>query len=135
MLAVVAMLGTGRWLDLPLASVAGVLALASLSMVGVGLALAGATLAHRRMSAVALLLNIMLIGIVSVPAYPWNGLSVLPFAYAASAVRDIATGHAGLTAATLAIVAVNSAVYLAAGIAIYVGFERRALHRGALGRQ
>jgi len=133
-LTVVAMLATGRWLRLPVPEVIAVLALGSLAVVGVGLALAGSALVYKRTSSVAPFLHIGLIAIVSVPAYPWNPLSVLPFSYAASLVRAIAAGTAEVTPATVLAVALSSSVYLAAGVAIYLGFEQRALAEGSLSR-
>jgi ABC-2 type transport system permease protein len=130
-MALIAMLCTGRWLHLPLGHTVALLLLASVSLVGVGLAVGGVVLIYKRLSAIASLLNLLLLVVVSVPARSWTGLGLLPFAYGASTVRALAAGHASASLATYALVAANSLVYLVAGLWIFRRFERYA-RRGSL---
>lgn len=132
-LAVIAMVLTHRVVHAPPVHTAALLLLGSLSLLGVGLIIGGATLVNKRMTTFAALFNLFLLAVVSLPAHPWNGFAWLPFSYAAAAVRAIAAGRAAPTGALYATVAASSLVYLFLGIVAYAGFERMAKTRNVLG--
>jgi ABC-2 type transport system permease protein len=134
LLALIAMVGTGRVVHLPIAHALALLLLGSLSLLGVGLAIGGAVLVHKRMSGFAALMNLFLLGVVCVPAYPANLASLLPFAYAASAVRALAAARAQPSLAMYSIIAANAAAYLVVGFAVFTWLERKAKAMNALGR-
>jgi len=133
-LAVIAMVGTGRWLHVPLWHVVTLLLLSSVSLIGVGLAIGGVVLLQKRLSAAAAVLNILLLVFVSVPAFPWNAAAALPFSYGASAVRAIAAGRAEPSLALYVVVAANSAVWLVLGVVSWSALEHRARSTNALGQ-
>jgi ABC-type Na+ efflux pump permease subunit len=74
----------------------------------------------------------LVIGLVSLPALPLSGLSALPYALAAAAARAAAGGQT-FPVEVWAWVALNSAVFLAAGLAIFRACLRQARHLGVLG--
>ena len=132
-LTLLAMLFTGHWVAMPLGQVVLLLLLGAPSLIGMGIAIGGVAMINKRMQTVAALLNLFLIAVVSLPAYPWNPIALLPFAYASSIVRAVATGSA-IDASACAIVAATSAAYLVVGGLVYSYFERKAKRTGVIGQ-
>jgi ABC-2 type transport system permease protein len=132
LLAVVAFIGTGRVPHIPLGQASALIALGALSLVGVGLVMGGLVLVFRRLTTLVAIFNLFLLAFACLPAYPGNALSVLPFAYAASAVRAIGAGSARPTWAMYGIVTLSSVTYLVVGLIAYSALERKAKSLGSL---
>lgn len=129
-LGVIAWLTDGRvQLSLP---ALGLAVLGAPSMAGLGYALAGLSLLVKRGELLMMAAYPLVIGLVSLPALPLSGLSALPYALAAAAARAAAGGQT-FPVEVWAWVALNSAVFLAAGLAIFRACLRQARHLGVLG--
>ncbi len=106
--------------------------LAAPSLIGLGFASAGLLILVKRAEMVPGLFGLALMGLVALPAYPLNGLALLPYALGAAAAKASAAGTV-LLPATLGWVALNSAVYLLLGAALFALALRRARRLGVLG--
>ena len=106
--------------------------LAAPSMVGVGYAMAGVLLLAKRAELTHGLMYFALISLVALPAFPANGFALLPYALGAAAAKAAAGGSV-IDARTYALIAANSAAWLAAGLLLFRALERRARRLGVLG--
>lgn len=129
-LGVIAGLSDGRVaLSLP---ALGLAVLGAPAMAGLGFALAGLSLLVKRGELLMVAAYPLVIGLVSLPALPLSGWSALPYALAAAAARAAAGGQT-FPVEVWAWVALNSAVFLCAGLAIFRACLRQARHLGVLG--
>lgn len=106
--------------------------LAAPSLIGLGFASAGLLLVVKRAEMVPSLLALALMGLVALPAYPLNGLALLPYALGAAAARASASGVL-LAPGTLGWIALNSSLYLLLGGLLFALGMRQARRLGVLG--
>lgn len=112
--------------------VLGLLLLGAPALVGASYALAGVMLLVKRGELLLVSAQPAVIGLVALPAFPINALALLPYALSAAAARAAATGTP-LGSDVWIAVALNSLLYLLAGLAIFVLLNRRARRLGVLG--
>ena len=127
------MLSTGRWLQIPYLQCLSVIVLGLPAVHGLGFAIAGIALVHKRVAAVSSIMQFALIGLVSVPAYPFNGLSLLPFTAAAGGVSQLVSHQAPLPLAWYGLIFASSLFYLLLGVFIFKRFEAKAKSLNVLG--
>lgn len=106
--------------------------IAAPALVGVGYFMAGIQLLVKKAEVVHALVYPALIGLVALPAYPVNLMTFLPFALGAASAKAAAVGES-LPLTVFSVVAVNSLIYLLAGIYLYALAERQARRLGILG--
>jgi len=106
--------------------------LAAPSLIGLGFASAGLLLVVKRAEMVPSLLALALMGLVALPAYPLNGLALLPYALGAAAAKASASGVL-LAPGTLGWIALNSSLYLLLGGLLFALGMRQARRLGVLG--
>ncbi|MDR7333021.1 hypothetical protein [Roseateles asaccharophilus] len=106
--------------------------LAAPSLAGVGYAVAGVLLLAKRAELTHGLMYFALVSLVALPAFPANGFALLPYALGAAAAKA-AAGGAVIDGFTYALIAANSAAWLAAGVLLFRTLERRARRLGVLG--
>ena len=106
--------------------------LAAPSLIGLGFASAGLLLVVKRAEMVPGLLALALMGLVALPAYPLNGLALLPYALGAAAAKASASGVL-LAPGTLGWIALNSSLYLLLGGLLFALGMRQARRLGVLG--
>ncbi|MFN7693149.1 MAG: hypothetical protein ACK5O3_03765 [Burkholderiales bacterium] len=106
--------------------------LAAPSLIGLGFASAGLLLVVKRAEMVPALLALALMGLVALPAYPLNGLALLPYALGAAAAKASASGVL-LAPGTLGWIALNSSLYLLLGGLLFALAMRQARRLGVLG--
>lgn len=128
-----AMLSTGRWLDIPYAQALLLILLGLPAVYGLGFAVAGIALVHKKMAAVSSIMQFLLIAVVSLPAYPFHGTSLLPFSAAASSVNQLVNGGANFSLWWYIFILLNSLTYLILGLFIFKLFERKATQLNVLG--
>lgn len=122
-LAAAAWLTGGRVMPAP--ALFGLTLLGMPALVGVGYALAGALLLVKRGELLAVAAYPALIALVALPAYPLNGLAVLPYALAAAAARTAALGTA-IAPSCWALIALNAGAYLLLGLWLFRRAEAKA---------
>lgn len=112
--------------------VLGTALLAAPALAGVGYAVAGLLLLMKKVQVMHALMYFVLIGLVALPAYPVNGLALLPYALASAAVKASVAG-AAIGPGVYLLIGLNSAVYLALGLLAFRLLERHARRLGVLG--
>lgn len=122
----------GQRIDLPYPATLAALLLAAPSLVGLGYAVAGVLLLARKAEAIGLLVYPAIIALVACPAYPVNPAALLPFCLGASAAKAAASG-AVLAWSTYLTIAVNSVLWLLAGLLVFRWLERKARRLGVMG--
>lgn len=128
-----AMLSTGRWLEIPYLHSLGVILLGLPAVHGLGFAIAGIALVYKRVSAVSSIMQFLLIAMVSVPAYPFNGLSLLPFSAAATTINQLVTQQVEFPLWWYGFILLNGLSYLVGGLLIFRLFEGKAKSLNVLG--
>lgn len=128
-----AMVSTGRWLEIPYAQALLLILLGLPAVHGLGFAVAGIALVHKKVAAVSSIMQFILIALVGLPAYPFHGTSLLPFSAAASMVNQLVNGEADLSFTWCALILANSLAYLSLGLFIFKAFERKATRLNVLG--
>ncbi|MCK9488044.1 MAG: hypothetical protein M0Q42_01340 [Xanthomonadales bacterium] len=123
---------TGGRLEIPYIPTLAAALLAAPSLLGVGFALAGVLLLSKKGTGIQVAAFPLVLGLMALPAYPMNALALLPFAFGAAAARASAAGTA-LGPEVFAVIALNSACYLALGVLIYRRLEQHARKLGVLG--
>ena len=126
---IVAVTGQSIEADVPALSV--VLLPMMASVAGVGLAMAGATLAFKRTSGLAAILSFGLLALIAAPVDRVVALRLLPVADGSFLLRAVVNGESLGVVRVLGVWA-NGAVYLALGVVAFAWFERVAKDRGAL---
>lgn len=134
LMAVLTMAITDNWLDMNFVTFFALLFVAAPSLAGLGFIISGLTLNFKRVGTVAALFNIGFMGMVAIDALPFNIFTLLPFTAGASLARDVVLNGEAINLVHLAIVAANSAVYLAIGIFFYSLLEKRAKRLNLLGQ-
>jgi ABC-2 type transport system permease protein len=127
---------TGRWLPLQLGSIVPLLLVTTLSVHGIGFAVAGLAIVFQRVGATLVLFRWPLIALAMAPADLHPALPWLPVAWGASLIRRCAVEHVGLgafSASDLLILALNSLGWLALGLVFFSRMEARARREGLLG--
>jgi ABC-2 type transport system permease protein len=132
-LLLLAMLSTDRWLQIPYGQSLLLIVLGLPAVQGLGFAIAGIALVHKRVEAVSSIMQFALIALVSLPAYPFNSMSLLPFTAAASGVNQLVTQQAELPLAWYGLIFVTSLFYLLLGVFIFKRFEAKAKSLNVLG--
>lgn len=132
-LAYIAMALTGKWLNINFAVFYLILLAAAPSLIGIGLMVTGLALVFKRVQTVSGVVLMSCMALVAVDGYPINGFSLLPFTLGASIARDNVIGGVPLDFGALALVFLNSFVYLALGIVVYKAFEKRAKRLNLIG--
>ena len=129
-----AMLITGNWVDLNFLVLIPLTLFAGVSLVGVGLAIGGIALLIRRIETLMMIAQGALIALVSITALPFNGFSYLPFAPGVTLGRMVILENQPIDQTSVLIVLFNSVAYLAIGYVIYKFCERTARKKGLIGR-
>ncbi|MEX2333343.1 MAG: hypothetical protein WD600_03735, partial [Pseudohongiella sp.] len=128
-----AMFSTGRWLEIPYLHSLGIILLGLPAVHGLGFAIAGIALVHKRVGAVSSIMQFVLIALVSLPAWPLSGVSLLPFAAAANTVNQLVTQQAEFPLWWYGFILLNGLFYLLAGLFVFRRFEGRAKSLNVLG--
>jgi ABC-2 type transport system permease protein len=132
-LVYVAMFITGNWIDFNFLAFYGLLLLATPSLIGIGFINCGLAHVFKKINIVNGLVTMSLMFLVAIDAYPVNVASALPFILGASIARDVVLEGASIPIADIALIVLNSAVYLGIGVYLYGLFERRAKRLNMIG--
>lgn len=127
---------SGRWLNLDVVSLLPLIALTLLGVVGIGFFLGGLAIVFKRIQNALNVYQILIIGLVIVPADEVVVMKFLPLAWGTHLVRRVMVGGVSIfdmRLGDLAFLAANSIAYFAAGVVIFRRFERVARERGLLG--
>lgn len=126
-----------RWLTFDLLTLAPLFALTLTCMVGVGFAVAGLALVFKQIQSLLQVAQFGFMALVAIPVGIHPALELAPVIRGATMIRDALTAGTPLLdfgGLAWALLAVNAAVYLALGVALYRLAERRAMDRGLLGQ-
>jgi ABC-2 type transport system permease protein len=125
---------TGNWLELNFLVFYGVLLIAAPSLIGLGYMVSGIALVFKKVETFGAMLTLALMGLVALDAFPLNPLTFLPFVPGASLARELVLEQSALNLEHLAIVIVNSAVYLGLGLAVFNACTRAAKKKNLIGQ-
>jgi len=126
-----------QWLNLDLLTLAPILLLTIISMLGVGFMVAGLALIFKQVQAFLQIAQFIFLALVAVPlsAVPW--LELAPVVKGADMVREVMVEGESLaqfSALDWGSLALGAAAYFALGVLLYKLAERRAMNRGLLGQ-
>jgi ABC-2 type transport system permease protein len=133
-IAIIAMFLTGNWIAINFFYFYLLLMVSAPSLIGVGFIISGLALVYKRIDAVAMLINIGLMGLVALDALPVNLFSLLPFTAGASLARDVVLEGGALNIMHLGVVVANSVVYLLIGLFAFNKLEKRAKKLNLIGQ-
>ncbi len=131
------MLTAGVWLNFDLLTLAPLLFLTVVCMLGVGFMVAGLALVFKQIQAFLQIAQFIFFALVAVPVGLSRWLELLPVVRGSTMIRAAMTEGvtlAGFSAAAWALLVANTVVYFALGILLYKLAERRAMNRGLLGQ-
>ena len=129
-----AMLITGNWVDLNFLTLIPLTLFAGVSVVGVGLAIGGITLLIKRAETLIMIAQGALIAAVSITALPFNGFSFIPFAPGVTLGRMVILENQPIDQVSFLVVLLNSIAYFTIGYVIYKLCERAARKKGLIGK-
>ncbi len=137
LVVIAAMLTSGQWLafSLPAALLLGVPTIAA--VLGLGFVGAGLALVLKQISSLLQIGQFFLMAMAFAPVGIFPGLELLPAMKGIDLVRSIAIGEITLAQVSTQdwwIVTLNGAVWLAAGMLVFLQLEKRALRSGVLGK-
>lgn len=128
------MLTTGRMLTVNFPFFYGILFLSILSLVGISFMIGGIGLIHKRIGSVYGILSFALIGMMLLPVYPFTAWALLPFIAGARTVNSFTVHGTVFPAWWYMYISANSLFYLAAGMAVFRVFERKAMSMNKMGQ-
>lgn len=120
------MLVTGRYLKINFFEFYLWLFISLLSLLGVGFAVGGLALIHKRIQAVNSVLSFGLIGLMMLPVYPLNTLSFLPFIAGAYTINKSIVAGSTFPLEWYGFIILNSIGYLAMGMFFFGLIEKKA---------
>jgi ABC-2 type transport system permease protein len=128
------MAATGRWMNVNLPYLYGMVLLSTLSLVGISFMIGGIGLIHKRIGSLIGILSFGLIGLMLLPTYPMTPYAFLPFVAGAAAVRNsIVRGHVYPVWWYLFIIG-NSLIYLLVGLFVFKKMEKKARRLNKMGQ-
>ena len=128
------MAATGRWMQVNLPYLYGMVILSTLSLVGISFMLGGMGLIHKRIQAVNSILSFGLIGLMLLPTYPLTPYAFFPFIAGAAAVRNTIVKGASYPLSWYLFISANSIIYLAVGLMIFRLLEKKAKRLNKMGQ-
>lgn len=120
------MLVTGRYLKINFLVFFLWLFVSLISLLGIGFAIGGLALIHKRIQAINSVLSFGLIGLMMLPVYPLNVFSFLPFIAGASTINAIIVKGATFPIEWYAFIIANSFAYLVLGMLLFGMIEKKA---------
>ncbi|MBF0361237.1 MAG: hypothetical protein HQK49_09510 [Oligoflexia bacterium] len=128
------MLTTNRWLHIDVIRVIPILLISLPCLWGLGLAISGLILIFKKFNALGSVLTFGLIGAVSVPAYPLNSFSFIPFSAGAYTIQMIVRKNFQFNIEWYLFIATLSIFYFFIGVVIYKKLEKIARKKNLLGQ-
>jgi ABC-2 type transport system permease protein len=128
---------TGKWMHFDAISLVPILALTLAGVGGVGLAMGGVAMVFKRITAVAQILQFGFVGMIAAPVGRYPGFKALPLALGFSMMRRVMVEGESIfrqPATDFALLALNTAAYIALGAVIFTRMDRQARVRGLLGQ-
>ncbi len=111
-----AMLTTGRWLNIPVLEVILLITISVPAMHGIGFILGGIALVAKKVHSLSNIFYFAIIFLVSLPTYPVNAFSFLPFAPGANTIMSVIVYDANYPVWWYLFISINSLFYFACGI-------------------
>jgi len=127
---------TGRTLAIDVFTVLPIIFLTLLSVVGLGLLLAGLTLVYKKISSIINVTQLIVLGLVGAPLFQSPVLRYLPVAQGSIMLQRAMTGSASFREfppSDIAILCVVGIVYFGVGYLLFLHFLRLAKSRGVMG--
>lgn len=131
-----AMVTTGRYLNLDLVSLLPLLILTLAGPYGVSFLMGGLAVVYKRIGNPLQILNFLFIGLIAAPVHKYPFLRFLPLAQGSSMINEVMTKGASITdfpLTDLLFLVGNSIFYLGLGFLGFKLLERMAQRRGLLG--
>lgn len=105
-----------------------------LSSCGVGLSLGAVTLIYKKTQNFSNLIQFLILALMVLPSYPFNGLSLLPISPQAVVLNKAIAAHHVIAGKWIAYIFIQSAVYFVLGNLIFKEAEKHAKEKGILGQ-
>ncbi|HEV2756629.1 MAG TPA: ABC transporter permease [Actinomycetota bacterium] len=133
---VLAMWTSGRWLEMDIVSIAPLLFMTLMGVVGVGLAIGGAALVFKRVAGVSSLLQLAFVGLIVAPLDQIPALALLPLTLGYDLLNQVMVDGVwigDIAPRDILFLFLNSVAYILIGLGAFRGMERIARGRGLLG--
>lgn len=127
---------SGQWLHLDAVTLAPLVALLLLQMVGISLMVGGAAVVFKRVASLANLLQFVFLALVSLPVAEYPAVRYMPISLANELIRESTVHKVGLldmNRGDLLQLAVLAGAYFAIGVVVFRRCERTARQRGLIG--
>ncbi len=128
------MLTTGRWLDLPIFNFLLIVTLAIPSIYGIGYIFGGLALVYKKIESSLMLIQFILILFVSLPAWPLQKTSFLPFTAGAHSINRMVVYGESFPVWWYFFILGISLFYFFLGLGIFKLFETKARRLNLLGQ-
>ncbi|WP_054955755.1 ABC transporter permease [Paenibacillus dakarensis] len=131
------MLTSGQWLSLNPMTTIPIIIVTMVSMIGVSFMIAGLAIIVKQIQAFLQIFQFVLMGLVFVPLSVAPFLAFAPFVKGVDMVRTVMIEDLTLTQLPLAdygVLLLNSLIYLAAGLFVFLRCEKVAMRKGLLGQ-
>ncbi|MCX8058915.1 MAG: hypothetical protein N3A58_05830 [Spirochaetes bacterium] len=125
---------SGRWIKIPFSKIILPLFLSIPSVWGLGFIFAGFAIIYKKISSFLNLMQFILIIFVSLPAYPLNFFSFLPFTAGASTIQGIINNNMSFSALWYLFLLIISVLYFSMGIIIFKKFLKKGRKLNLLGQ-
>ncbi|GEN31888.1 ABC-2 type transport system permease protein [Cerasibacillus quisquiliarum] len=129
------MLTTGQWLHINVVTIAPILILTIMGMMGIGFMIAGLSIIWKQVSAFLQILQFIIAALTFISIKQAPFLVYFPFVKGIDLVRQVMINGATLSDITMmdySILIINAVVYFVLGVFIYLGCERLAMKKGLL---
>ncbi len=127
---------SGQWLHIDIVTLAPLIALLLVQMVGLSLVVGGASVVFKRVASLANLMQFVFLALVSLPIEQYPAVRYMPIGLANHLIRESTVNKVGLSDMSggdlLQLVLLASA-YFAVGVVVFLRCERVARERGLIG--
>jgi ABC-2 type transport system permease protein len=127
---------SGQWLHIDVVTLAPLVGLLLVQMVGLSLMVGGAAVVFKRVASLANLMQFVFLALVSLPIADYPALRYMPIGLANQLIRESTVREVGLldmNGGDLLQLVVLAAAYFAVGVAVFLKCERVARERGLIG--
>jgi ABC-2 type transport system permease protein len=128
------MITTGRWLDLPIFNFLLITTLSIPAMYGLGYVFGGFSLVYKKIQSSLYVVQFALVFLVSLPAYPLNVFSFLPFTAGAYMINRMVVYGENFPLSWYLFIFAISLFYFFLGFGIFKLFEKKARRLNLLGQ-
>lgn len=128
-----AMLITGRWLNIDYVYFICMVLISVISLIGLGLAGGGIAIIHKKVTSLLSVFSFGIIGLMALQTYPMNAFSFLPYVPGAKTLIGVIVYNQTYPLWWYGFILLNSLVYLVIGLYVFRMYDKKARRLNKLG--